>query len=211
MEIAAGGNRLAGADPGRAHGVDKREYVIRGYAAECARTQKLRARRSEWHLGWASRARHTLLLARPWLNIYTTSGGLVDASIDGIQIVSVHAVPTREFSEEKITGALLPETKFASASINFVPVNGAQTPHYQDRPLKGDEIVFVYAGTFRIVSGDRRSRVFNADQQGPVYFLVRSGTPATVENCGHDIVKFFSVFAPPFQEGEVHFLDAVGG
>src|SRR6266851_8315257 len=125
------------------------------------------------------------------------------SSIDGIQIVAVHALPTQEFAEERITGALLPQTRFASASINFVPVNGAQTPHYQDRPQGGDEIVFVYYGKFRIVSGEWRSEVFDTKQIGPIYFLVRSGTPATVENCGTDIVRFYSVFAPPFAEGEV--------
>ena len=132
-------------------------------------------------------------------------------SIDGIQIIAVHSAPTCEFTEERITGVLLPETRFASASVNFVPVNGAQTPHYQDRPQGGDEIVFVYDGIFRIVSGDWRSDVFDTGQAGPIYFLVRSGTPATVENCGNDVVRFYSVFAPPFAEGEVHFLQKTTG
>jgi hypothetical protein len=131
--------------------------------------------------------------------------------IDGIQIVIVHSAPTVEFVEERITGVLLPETRFASASVNFVPVNGAQTPHYQNRPQNGDEIVFVYSGKFCIVSADWRSEVFDTNQVGPVYFLVRSGTPASVENCGTEIVRFYSVFAPPFAEGEVNFLQVPVG
>lgn len=127
--------------------------------------------------------------------------------IDGLQVVSVHAIPTREFKEERITGLLLPETRHTSASVGFVPPYGLQTPHYQDRPQRGDEIIFVYEGTFRVLSGGKRTDIFNTDKHGPVYILVRSGTPASLENCGPEMVRFFSVFSPPFAPGETHFLE----
>lgn len=128
-------------------------------------------------------------------------------SLEGIDIVQVHRVPTREFTEERITGLLLPETKFTSGSVGFVPPQGAQTPHYQNRPEKGDEIIFVYAGKFRVVSGDWCSDVFDTAESGPVYLLVKSGTPASLKNTGDDIVRFFSVFSPPFQIGETQFVN----
>lgn len=132
------------------------------------------------------------------------------ADIDGLQIVCVHAVPAREFPEERITGLLLPETQFTSASIGFVPPYGVQTPHYQRRPGNGDEIIFVYEGVFRLQSGNRRTETYDTSENGPVYILVRSGTPASLENCGPDMVRFFSVFSPPFAIGETQFLETPG-
>ena len=131
-------------------------------------------------------------------------------AMQGIQVVVIHDLPRQKFVGERIEGALLPETRFASASVNYVPADGAQTPHFQNRPQNGDEIVFVYAGRFRIVSGTTKSQVFDTDEVGPVYFLVASGTPATVENCGPKPVRFYSVFAPPFKVGEVQFLEPPG-
>lgn len=127
---------------------------------------------------------------------------------EGLTIIRVHAVATREFAEEKITGILLPETTFSSASIGFVPPFGEQSPHYQNRPEGGDEIIFVYEGRFSVVSGNQRTDVIDTKQDGPIYILVRSGTPASLENRGSETVRFFSVFAPPFAIGETHFLRA---
>jgi hypothetical protein len=132
---------------------------------------------------------------------------MTDRSLPGMRIVRVVGEPVLDFVEERITGILLPVNVFTSASVGFVAPGVAQRHHKQHRPQDGVEIIFVYAGRFRVVGEDGVSSVYDADEDGPVYVEVESEAPASLENTGSTNVKFFSVFAPPFAVGEHEYLE----
>jgi oxalate decarboxylase/phosphoglucose isomerase-like protein (cupin superfamily) len=128
-------------------------------------------------------------------------------STNGLTIVALGDVELKDIAEENVSTAILPDTPFASAAVAFVAPNKAQSVHYHERPDQGDEIIFIYQGAFRLVSGDYRSGIHDTATAGPVYAAVTSGTVLSIENHGDVDVAFFSVFAPNFRPGEIHYVD----
>lgn len=126
-------------------------------------------------------------------------------------VVVVDEAERLEFAEERISGVLLPASNLSSASVGFIAPGVAQTPHFHERPSDGVEIVFVYVGAFRIIENGVASRVYDTATEGPVYVEIPSGTQASLENIGTGEVRFFSVFAPPFAPGEIHYVASSDG
>lgn len=122
-----------------------------------------------------------------------------------ITYVEVDKQTFQWFAEEHIKGLLLPTSGFTSASVGDVAAKEEQTPHRHHRPKDGDELIFVYEGLFELVTETAKTR-FDVDRDGPVFISVPSGMQASINNLGTKRVRFFSVFAPPFQVGEINYL-----
>ncbi len=119
-----------------------------------------------------------------------------------LEVVQIEKAAFSYFADERIFGAILPTTRFTSASIGMLEPGVAQTPHQQQRPCDGVEIMFVYEGQFELVLQDS-TQSFDVRQDGPIFIQVPSGVPASLNNIGSSPVRFFSVFAPPFEPGEI--------
>lgn len=126
--------------------------------------------------------------------------------IPDVSVIPVHDVPLTRSDEENIAVAILPDTPFTSAAVGYVSPGAVQTPHYHDRPDDGDEIIYLYRGTFRLITDGRRSEPHDTARTGPVYVAVKAGTVASIENCGTEDVAFFAVFAPMFRPGEIRYV-----
>jgi oxalate decarboxylase/phosphoglucose isomerase-like protein (cupin superfamily) len=122
-------------------------------------------------------------------------------------VVQVDAQPCMEFSEERISGLLLPSTERASATIAVVAPGVSQTLHVHSRPDNGDEIILVYRGRFKVNGDSWSDATYDTDVDGPVYIRVPSGVPAGIANVGDREVCFFTVFVPPFAMGELRYLE----
>lgn len=124
-----------------------------------------------------------------------------------MQVVRVNSEPFLDFSDEGITGALLGSDAHASYTLGIVPKGGRQRLHYQSRPDNGTEIIFVYEGRFNVLGvTDDLAGPFDCDVDGPVLVVCPSGQPCSLESNGSE-VRFFSVFAPPFQMGEITYIE----
>ncbi len=111
-----------------------------------------------------------------------------------------------EFAEERISGALLGgSTPHASITMGVVPVGQSQRHHLQRRPNAGTEVILVYAGQF-VVEGAEGAAEFDASEQ-PVLVEAPSGVPCSLSNVGAVPVQFFTVFSPPFEMGEIEWLE----
>lgn len=121
-----------------------------------------------------------------------------------IKVIKVDEEPIKYFSEESLFGAILPSTAFSSASIGIIEPGNAQTLHYHIRPQAGVEIIFIHQGNF-VLTTEGKEESFDTTQVGPIYIQVPSGIQASIKNTGKKQVKFFSIFTPPFESGEVHF------
>ncbi|SRR6266496_983473 len=122
-----------------------------------------------------------------------------------IQAISIEKEPRSYLEEEQISGIFLPGSVFASASVGILEPGVTQTCHCHKRPQEGIEIIFVYEGTFSLMTEDKVLESFDVRQNGPIYIQVSSGQHAHLKNTGKEQVKFFSVFTPPFEAGEIHF------
>ncbi len=124
-----------------------------------------------------------------------------------INIVRTSEIELQEFSDENILGALLPATKHFSASYGVVRPNESQRHHVQSRPGKGDELIIVVSGMFKIRTANEYEGPFDADKDGAVFIHVPSDVPASLVNIGNSDLKFFGVFTPPFELGEINYID----
>jgi mannose-6-phosphate isomerase-like protein (cupin superfamily) len=122
-------------------------------------------------------------------------------------IVQVDNEPRMDFPEERISGVLLPSTRHASATIAIVKPGTSQTLHVHTRPNGGDEIIFVYRGSFAVRGDGWSGQIFDTGADGPVYLRVPSGVPVAIENKGQTQVCFYTVFVPPFEMGEMQYLE----
>lgn len=128
----------------------------------------------------------------------------------GITVIPSNAAEVLDFAEENITGILLSNNRFGSSTVAFVAPQQKQTLHVHARPDNGVEVIYIYEGVFRLATGDHAehlSRVYDTAVDGPVHLEVASGTPARIENCGDTRVAFFTVFTPPFEMGEIRYLE----
>ncbi|TDB80747.1 hypothetical protein E1264_33710 [Actinomadura sp. KC216] len=127
-----------------------------------------------------------------------------------LQIVASNELPLQDFTDERIEARLFPVAKFCDAAMGIVRAGVAQRHHVHDRPDKGDEVIFVYGGRFR-VRGDfpGSDRVFDVSTEGPVYISVPAGMACSLENLGTEPVRFFSVFSPRFEPGEIRYVEAL--
>lgn len=128
----------------------------------------------------------------------------------GITVIPLNDAEVLEFAEENISGILLSNNQFGSSTVAFVAPGQKQTLHVHTRPHNGVEVIYIYEGVFRLATGDhgeRLSRVYDTAVDGPVYLEVASGIPAGIENCGDTRVTFFTVFNPPFEIGEIKYLE----
>jgi oxalate decarboxylase/phosphoglucose isomerase-like protein (cupin superfamily) len=123
------------------------------------------------------------------------------------EVIRVEAEPRMEFPEERISGALLPPTRHASATLAIIAPGASQTLHVHSRPDKGDEIIFVYRGMFKVVGEGWPDTIYNTDAEGPVYVRVPSDVPVGIANIGDNEVFFYTVFVPPFELGEIRYLE----
>lgn len=124
-----------------------------------------------------------------------------------MQVVRLNDVDLQEFADENILGALLPATQHFSAAVGVVRPRESQRHHRQNRPEAGDELIIVLSGRFEVRTEAGNSGPHDADADGPVFIHVPSGVPASLVNIGDSEVRFLGVFAPPFQLGEIEYLD----
>lgn len=124
-----------------------------------------------------------------------------------LTILSVNAQPRARFEPENILGVILLDSPLSSASVGYVEPGMAQARHFHLRPDRGEELIFVDQGHFRLVTSNGPHE-FNVEENGPVFIRVPSGTEASIENVGANQVRFLSVFVPPFAPGEIQFLVA---
>lgn len=122
-------------------------------------------------------------------------------------VIRVEAEPRMEFPEERIAGALLSVTPRASATVAYVAPGVAQTLHVHSRPDNGDELIFIYRGRFQMRGDDWPDTIYDTDADGPVYLQIPSGAVASISNIGDNEVRFFTVFTPPFAQGELEYLE----
>jgi len=123
-----------------------------------------------------------------------------------IQISKVHAEQLTYFAPENLSFAALPAASFVSSTVNRIEPGVTQTPHYHNRPQQGEEIVFVYQGTFELIGAEGVIDSFNVEHDGPIYLHIPAQTQASLRNVGDTPVRFFSLFAPPFVLEEMVFL-----
>lgn len=123
----------------------------------------------------------------------------------GVEVVAIDDVPWEDFAEERIRGVVLPGSGMASASVGEIPVGLSQARHRHHRPPTGVELVLVFDGAFRLESCDVVTEVHDTRVRGPVFLEIGSGTVTSIQNCGEVPVRFFSVFAPSFQVGEIEY------
>ena len=124
-----------------------------------------------------------------------------------LNIVKINKGPLLYFSEERISGSILPESEFSSASVGIVAPNVTQKPHYHKRRNNGVEIIFIYEGKFKLVTASEESETFDVMEDGPIFVQVPSNVVASIKNVGEKEVKFFSVFAPVFELGEIVYTE----
>lgn len=124
-----------------------------------------------------------------------------------VTVTRVDHVERMLFEEERIAGALLGQGKHASYTAGIVSPGEAQRHHVQSRPDDGSEIILVYRGAFRLRTGEDSRQQYDVATEGPILVICESGTPCSVENVGSEEVRFVSVFAPPFQAGEIRYLE----
>lgn len=130
----------------------------------------------------------------------------VSEHLAGVSMTMLRQVPVQSFAEENILGAILGGTPHTTATFGIVRPGTMQTPHVQRRPDNGDELILVFEGKFRIVSGNDRTAAHDTAAQGAVYLSIEAGSVASIENVGDSDVVFFSVFSPPFVLGEIEYL-----
>lgn len=123
-----------------------------------------------------------------------------------IEIVVINELDFLRFEEENISGVLLPSSNFTSTSAGIVMPGEAQASHYQERPGNGTEIILVYEGHFEVVGAAGTMTVHDCATKGPLFIQVASKAVASLRNVGNIPVRFFSVFAPPFEPGEIKYL-----
>jgi len=125
-----------------------------------------------------------------------------------VNVWVVNKEPVEEFADERIRGILIGRDSHASYTVGIVPAGGSQRLHYQDRPDDGTEVIFVYQWSFR-VRGVEESKTgpYDVNESGPVLVVCPSGDQCALDSVGETEVRFFSVFAPPFQIGEIHYTE----
>jgi len=121
-------------------------------------------------------------------------------------VIPVKAVKEEYFAEENLYGRVLCETKYATAVLARLEPNQAQTHHFQVRPGEGDEVIFVFSGTFEVKLRDRLLGPFAASPESPICVYVKSGDEASIRNLANADLTFFTFLAPPYKDGEINYL-----
>ncbi len=123
-------------------------------------------------------------------------------------VVCLHKLKFSEFEEENIVGAIIGQDEFGSITTGLVRVGQAQTPHLHNRPSNGIELILVYQGKVEVIGQSGVLEACDADKDGPLFVKVPSGQPASLRNVGDVEVRFFSVFLPAFEMGEIVYLSS---
>jgi oxalate decarboxylase/phosphoglucose isomerase-like protein (cupin superfamily) len=127
-----------------------------------------------------------------------------------VEITPSAESPLLFFDDERIYTRIFPTTsEFGDAAMSRIEPGVSQRYHIHNRPSGGVEIIFVYAGRFKIRSENRvdGDRIFDVESEGPIYISVPSGTPCSLINVGDKPVDFFAVFCPPFAQGEIQYIE----